>query len=288
MVGDPNRHVPLADHQPPSTYSNDEKPLASLYILETRYQPIPSKALPKPSDPRVSHIDSIRREETPITTGKMTHRATPIPDQTEPPTLFLRPKIISQPILYSIIDSKYAPEIPEQPIPTNRQHNSSPKLYAMADRPHRPTLDVNEDKAPIVYTVMGSPRLPKAHEEPSPQHLQPAPLLYSITGSPARASRAVQVNTFDPDRPAPILYTIIDDDPVAASKALSTTDVVPYTVNNETHAPRVYQQQPSMVKPSLYTIVGQPNSSYADEYRRYRMMFFFCFSMLIVIHLDHR
>ena len=280
LVGDPIRHVPLADHRPPSTYSTGEKPTAALYTLDTRYQPIPSKALPKPTDPRIYYIDSIRREETPIMTERMSHRPTPIPPQPEAPTVFLEPKIISQPILYSIIDGKYSPPVLEERTQAKKPPiNTSPSLYALNDRPRRPTIDINDNKPPAMYSVLGSPRPPNAHEEPINQYSQPAPHLYSIIGSPAHASRAVQVNTFNPDQPAPILYTIVGDTsnrtersydkPLPTNKNTSNTEQKPYTIITETTTPRAYQQPPPTNKPAFYTLVGQPNSSYIEDNTRY-------------------
>ncbi len=58
LVGDPNRHKPLAQHPPATTHKALEEIPASMYTLETRYQPIPPKVLPKPTEPRVYYIDS--------------------------------------------------------------------------------------------------------------------------------------------------------------------------------------------------------------------------------------
>jgi hypothetical protein len=48
-----------------------EKQPASMYTLETRYQPIPAKVLPKNTDPRVYYIDSKRTDEPPIINQSM-------------------------------------------------------------------------------------------------------------------------------------------------------------------------------------------------------------------------
>lgn len=276
LVGDPNRHVPLADHSPASIYSNEDKQPASLYTLETRYQPIPSKVLPKANDPRVYYIDSVRREETPIMTERMSHRQTPVPAQSEPATVFLEPKIISQPILYSIIDAKYAPPIPpeERTMAKKPPVDNPPTLYALNDRPRRPTMDIEDTKSPAMYSVLGSPRLPYANEQPINQYPQHAPHLYSITGNSVRASRGVQVNTLDPDQPAPVLYTIVGDTPKRTERSHdkplpSNTEPAPYTIITEKTTPRVNQQPSSTTKPSMYTLVGQPNSSYNEDYTRY-------------------
>ncbi len=71
LVGDPNRHTPLADHRSTSSILSQEKQDASMYTLQTRYQPIPTKVLPKNSDPRVYYIDSQRTQESPSINERM-------------------------------------------------------------------------------------------------------------------------------------------------------------------------------------------------------------------------
>jgi hypothetical protein len=47
LGGDTNRYTPVADHYPLSIFSPQEKPSAAMYALETRYQPMLGKVLPK-------------------------------------------------------------------------------------------------------------------------------------------------------------------------------------------------------------------------------------------------
>jgi len=42
-----------------------------MYTLQTRYQPISAKVLPKNSDPRVYYIDSQRTQESPSINERM-------------------------------------------------------------------------------------------------------------------------------------------------------------------------------------------------------------------------
>ncbi|CAF4977149.1 unnamed protein product, partial [Rotaria socialis] len=47
-----------------------------MYALETRYQPMPSKTLPKTTEPNVYYLDSIPADEQPI---KKRNRQTKLP-----------------------------------------------------------------------------------------------------------------------------------------------------------------------------------------------------------------
>lgn len=65
LVGDPNRHKPLA-HHPSATGTTPEEVLpASMYTLETRYQSIPPKALPNPTSSRLYYLNSKNAGPTP-------------------------------------------------------------------------------------------------------------------------------------------------------------------------------------------------------------------------------
>ena len=64
IVGDPKRHRPLAQHAAPTTTAVQEATPASMYTLETRYQPIPPKVLPQPTTAKVYYIESQREEQT--------------------------------------------------------------------------------------------------------------------------------------------------------------------------------------------------------------------------------
>lgn len=58
LVGNPNQHKAQAHHPPPTTAAVQEDIPASMYTLETRYQPIPPRVLPKPSEARLYYIDT--------------------------------------------------------------------------------------------------------------------------------------------------------------------------------------------------------------------------------------
>jgi hypothetical protein len=64
-VGDPNRHTPLVQHASPSMNSLEQNQPSSMYTIQTRYQPIPSRVLPKRSEPKVYYIGSKQEEEPP-------------------------------------------------------------------------------------------------------------------------------------------------------------------------------------------------------------------------------
>ena len=75
LVGDPNRHKPLAQHAIPSTNAS-QQPLptttsaqdsipTAMYTLESRYRPIPQKVLPKSTEPKLYHIEANNREQSP-------------------------------------------------------------------------------------------------------------------------------------------------------------------------------------------------------------------------------
>ncbi len=61
-VGNSNRHTPWADRRTPSTISSPEKPLASMYALETRYQPSPARLLPKRTDSNLVRESPVKNE----------------------------------------------------------------------------------------------------------------------------------------------------------------------------------------------------------------------------------
>ena len=259
LVGDPNRHIPLADHEPSSRFYPDEK-TSAMYVVETRYQPIPTKVLPKSTDPKIYYMDSNRSEEPVMITNRSLERETPIPIQPETqsdvPTVFLQPKIISQPVFYSILGNKTPSIMDQKPFPMDEEQRS-PIVYAITGRPRRPTIDMSVsssqiptpiiDQSPTVYALVGSPRVQNRLEEPPKQILQsaptvfsiagtsnplnpvqepsnqvlrPSPNLYSIVGSPARTSRGVQVGTVNHEQPSPILYTVVGDTPPQTNRSV--------------------------------------------------------------------
>ena len=67
LVGDPHRHKPQAQHPLPATTTNQEQLPASMYTLETRYQPIPPKVLPH-SQSRADSLNANKLTRPSVTT----------------------------------------------------------------------------------------------------------------------------------------------------------------------------------------------------------------------------
>lgn len=57
IVGDPNRHKPLAEHTPPSTKTPTEGDLEPMYTIEPRNRKIPEKVLPKKIQVKVEYLE---------------------------------------------------------------------------------------------------------------------------------------------------------------------------------------------------------------------------------------
>jgi hypothetical protein len=232
-------------------------------------------------------------------------------EQEPPPIVFLEPKIISQPVFYSIVSAKTLPVHNEQPIPI-KQEMPSPILYTITGQPHRPTIDTSAsavnvatpiiDKSPILYSLVGSPRLQVQIQEPVKQvsqiPQQSSSTLYSIVGNPTLTPPITQTNTLDPppsiqpekvssDPPAPILYTVVgetrvpndipkENHPPPASIKQHANGGTMYTVVGDPTIPQSMtiprkiqplqpqqqqqQQQQQAQIPSLYPLVGKPNS----------------------------
>lgn len=267
MIGDPNRHTPLVEHRPPSMYSIENQEPSAMYIVETRHRPIPAKALPKPTDPKIYHIDS----------SPMLERESPIPIN-DAPTVFLEPKVMSQPIFYSISDRKTPPITSDQsPLPTKREPPIEPTVYAITGRPRRPTIDMSISNAEIptpriddtttVYSLVGNPHIRNSIEDvPKTITAQPSPNLYSIVGNPARTSRGVQVSPLNGQRPAPVIYTIVGDTPpennnrtVEKLPPKQQINPVIYSLNQPiNNTTKIEQTQESFRKPTTYTLVNKP------------------------------
>ena len=151
---------------------------------------------------------------------------------------------------------------------------------------------VNEEKpSPLLYTLVGGPRLQLQFEEPVKQSAQitkqSQPILYSIVGNPRPAQDIPQTKTIDSKpstqpvkvstvQPAPILYTVVGETQVPnnISKANSSpspikrhkNDINSYTVlGNSTTTqlvtiPRKSPPEKQTHTPVLYPLVGQPSS----------------------------
>jgi len=189
------------------------------------------------------------------------------------PKIFLEPKIISQPVLYSIVSAKTLPIPNDQPISID-QEVPSPILYTITGHPNRPTIDMNVNKvngeksvinkSPILYNLVGYPRLQVRFQEPVEQvsqiPQQSSPTFYSIVGNPILIPNITQINTLDPPpstqpqkvssfQPVPILYTIVGETrvpnriskenrpPIAPIKR-NTNDITMYAVVGDPKIPR--------------------------------------------------
>jgi len=275
-----------------------------MYAIETRYQPIPPQVLPKTTDPRVYYIDSNQTQESPILKKSMLldfriskiyfyidqQISPPMQPETESivPVAFLEPKIISQPIFYSIPGTRSSPIPIDEPIPINKEP-PSPTVYSITGRPRRPTIDMSvnnlevpppavTDKSPTLYSVAGGSHLQNQYQEPPNQLLQPSANFYSIIGSPARTSRGVQVDTLDHIQPSPILYTIVGDTPVQTERSKEKhqpKDATIYTLGNAANTAKAQQQQQQPIpKPTLYSLVNKPNSPPHENRAKYLISFF--------------
>jgi hypothetical protein len=209
------------------------------------------------------------------------------------PKIFLEPKIILQPVLYSIVSAKTLPIPNGQPIPIN-QEMPSPILYTITGHPNRPTIDMSAntvnveksviDQSPILYNLVGFPRLqvrfqepvkqvPKIAQQSSTNHTvivipplhepvkqipkQSSPIFYSIVGNPILTPHITQTNTLDPlpsiqpekvrsVQPVPILYTIVGEAQVPNHIAKENRPPLAPIKRNTTDV-------------TMYTVVGNPS-----------------------------
>ncbi|CAF1231655.1 unnamed protein product [Rotaria sp. Silwood1] len=258
-LGDSTRHTPFTDYRSSSTMSSHVREPASMYTLQSRDQPI---------------IKGNRQMSFPIEQEQ----------QSTTPTFFFEPTIISQPILYNIANTKRIAIIDQST--SIEQEQSIPTIYSISGQPRRLTVDMNGNrldtptqvinKSPILYSMINGPPVENEIQESNKPYLQPPPppTVYSIVGSPARTSRGVQVSPLDPVQPAPILYTITGDTstpinrPVENISPPTTTkplrDATMYTLGNQGNVLRTQQQQQQQQQPiqppTLYALVSQPNS----------------------------
>jgi hypothetical protein len=276
LPGKRDRYLSLSENRPPSTILEESVQPTSMYKLENRYQPSPPKVLPKKADPTIYYINSKRTGESPIIKeGRLLHfltseryfilhaldRQSSFPVQSDAPTIFLEPQIVSQPILYSIAGTKPTP-ITDRPIPIITEQ-PSPTIYSIAGRPRTVDMSSNSfevrtpitDKSPTLYSLAGNSSFQNEIPESTKQLLQPSPNVYSIIGSPARISRGVQVNTPSPVQPVPVLYTIVGDTPPSVNKEKENRPLPPPNTVISTS------------KPTLYTLVGKPNTPPLQENR---------------------
>ncbi|CAF1174927.1 unnamed protein product [Rotaria sp. Silwood1] len=280
LVGDPNRHKPLVHHPPPTTKKSQDEIPASMYTLETRQRPIPSKVLPKPTEATLYYIDSKQSSMHSVSLSKE-ERDTPQPSEPEAlrmveeeqesqPTVFLEPKIISQPVLYSVVATKTPSAQNDQSISTN-QHIDAPVFYTITGKSNLPTLDMSAtnlnaetlvvDQSSNLYSLVGNPRIPLQSQEPIPNTSQQLPPnLYSIVGSPTLSANMLQAHTVDPTpstqpiktnsvQQAPILYTVVDE------KKIPTN--IPK--ENRPPPPPAVPIKKQSNDATLYTVIGDPS-----------------------------
>jgi hypothetical protein len=230
-------------------------------------------------------------------------------EQDNAPTIFLEPKVISQPVLYSIVGEKNQPIQNNQPISTNKEM-PSPLFYAITGQPRRITADMSTstpnvetpvtNRSPILYSLVGSPRLQPQMQEPTKQVVsvsqQPSPSLFSIVGGPTLTPNIPQTNTRQPPpstqpvkvslvEPVPILFTIVGESrvpnntqkenrPPPAPVKKPTTEVILYTTVGDpnisqtvtlprkpvTQTPKKQEPQQQTEPSALFSLVGKPTS----------------------------
>ncbi len=205
-------------------------------------------------------------------------------DEPEPvPTVFLESKIISQPILYSIVGAKTLPLHKKQSIPVKTEV-PLPIFYTVTGQPHRPVTPSNAstthvttavvDRSATLYPSVGNPRLHVQIQEPMKQvpqqssvskpvqttsklPKQPSPTLYPVVGHPTLASATVPSNRSDSPpltqptaassiQPIPILYTVVGE------------TQVPNDISKENRSP-VGPIKSHRTDASLYTVIGNPS-----------------------------
>jgi hypothetical protein len=188
------------------------------------------------------------------------------------PIIFLEPKIISQPILYSIVGAKTNPTPEVQPVQMD-QEMPSPIFHSITGDPHRPNIDMSVNtldvatpvihKSPILYTLIGSPRLQVRFQEPIKQVSQPnAPNLYSIVGSPHPIIPTQEPITKSSQQSSPSLYSIVGNPTLTPH----TTQVNTLSLSPSTQPVKANHFQPA---PILYTVVGEthvPNNISKENY----------------------
>ncbi|CAF1167861.1 unnamed protein product [Rotaria sordida] len=251
FVDESTQYTPVTEYPSSSAMSSRIKQSASMYRLESRYQP--------------------------ITKGNQ---------QSSPPIFFVEPVVVAQPMLYNIPNAQTTP-IFNQSTSSNKQP-SIPTFYSINGQSRRLTVDMNTNnldhsnqvinESPILYSMINRPPSGNQIQESNKQYLQqqpPPPTVYSIVGSAARTSRGVQVSTLDTVQPIPILYTITGDTstPINTPKenvppptvTKPSNDIMMYSLDNETNVPRKQQQQQQQpiqpIQPTtLYALVSRPLS----------------------------
>ncbi|CAM4856367.1 unnamed protein product [Rotaria socialis] len=234
LVGNPNRHKPLAQHSPPIvTTTSDALPPASMYTLEPRNQPISPRVLPRTVQAEVYYMAPQQTQAPPASNdpkieedqNQLIHSETvvPIVRQSEPkPIAFLEPQIISEPVLYSIVDGNAAPVYIDQTVPTKKDV-PVPILYAITGQSRPPPVDMNATatnvpattagNASSLFSLVGSPNMPTQPEVLIPKVSQQSSAhFYTIVGRPSiplESQQPIQPITKVSQQPSPTLYPIV-------------------------------------------------------------------------------
>ena len=203
-------------------------------------------------------------------------------EQLVAPTAFLEPKIISQPILYSIANTRTSP-IDEQSKSIDKQLRSS-TIHTISDQTRRSTLDTTTnslnvstqtiDQSLAFHSLTSTPYVQGQLQQTSKQKLQSPSNIYSVASSSAHTSRGVQVRMPEPVQPAPILYTIVGDTPASTNgltkndlSTSTTTKSQPPTVPISSLDDEANILQTRKQQPTLYSLVRKASSPVQNSAR---------------------
>ncbi|CAF2199625.1 unnamed protein product [Rotaria magnacalcarata] len=310
LVGNPNKHKPLAQHSPLIvTTTPDKPPPASMYTLESRNRPIPERVLPKTAQTKVYYLEPQETQAPPASNDQKieenqtqlmpSETVAPIIEQSEPePIAFLEPQIISEPVLYSIVDGKSTPVYIDQTIPT-KEDVPAPILYAITGHSRPPPIDMNATatktpattthNAPYLYSLVGSPNMPKQPEKLIPKISQQSSAnFYTIVGHPSiprEYQQPIKPITKVSQQPSPTLYSVVgsptltlpiieQDTPDASPptepvthKSLQPAPII-YTIVDNKQMPSETLKENNLIlpvpvkkqinDPILYGVVGDP------------------------------
>ena len=148
-------------------------------------------------------------------------------------TVLLEPKVILQPVLYSIVGAKQIPVhqdnqptpmiSKEMPAPILYNLISNPRLQIQPQEPVKQVSQIPKQLPPNLYTVVGNPRLQQPPQESAQKSSQvskqPLPILYSIVANPKLASFTNTPDVPPPTRAvtdssaptAPTLYAVVGE-----------------------------------------------------------------------------
>lgn len=182
----------------------------------------------------------------------------------EVPVVFLEPKIISEPVFYSVVSARTQPVHDHQPIITEPEI-SQPMFFTITGQSHQPIIDKTEtriiQKSPLLHSLIGYPVI---HEVPAQEPIETVPVievteqnppnLYFIVGCPALTINLaeiipvapVQPEKITPVRSVPILHNIVGE------------AHVPKNIPREKRPP-LAPLKPEVNDVSIYAVIGDPN-----------------------------